>query len=108
MSAASTSRREALEKFLQENPSDAFARYGLALDYMNSGDTPAAEKHFRLLLEKNPEYVPGYLMFGQLLTRMQKTEDARSVFMRGMAAARKVGNTHAFNEMENFLLELSP
>jgi Tfp pilus assembly protein PilF len=106
MTTASTSRRDALEKFLQENPNDAFARYGLALDCMNGGDTASAEKHFRILLEKNPDYVPGYLMFGQLLARLQKNEDAREVFTRGMSAARKAGNTHAFNEMENFLLEL--
>ncbi len=106
MSEVKQSRRESLQGFVEANPNDAFARYGLALEFMNAGEFQPAAAHFRALIEKNPEYVPGYLMFGQLLARMGQKEDARDTLRRGIAAARRAGNVHALNEMESFLLDL--
>jgi Tfp pilus assembly protein PilF len=100
------SRREVLEQFVAAQPDDAFSRYGLALDYMNSGDDTTAEFHFRELLQRNPGYVPAYLMFGQLLARQSRPDDARSVLSQGIAAAQKAGNQHALSEMESLLAEL--
>jgi thioredoxin-like negative regulator of GroEL len=106
MTGTKPSRRETLEAVVAQNPGDAFARYGLALECMNTGETEAAFAHFRALLEKNPDYVPGYQMFGQLLARLERKQEARDVLTRGMSAARKAGNLHAFSEMEGVLLEL--
>ena len=62
-------RRQKLEEFLASNPNDAFSRYGIALECIREGDLPAAESHFRTLLEANPDYVPGYQMFAQMLAQ---------------------------------------
>src|SRR5215813_6125754 len=51
-------RRQKLEEFLASNPNDAFSRYGTALECIREGDLPAAESHFRTLLQTNPDYVP--------------------------------------------------
>ena len=45
-----------------EFPDDAFGRYGLAMEYANSGDADAALKEFATLLEKHPEYTAGYFI----------------------------------------------
>jgi predicted Zn-dependent protease len=108
MADSTQSRRQTLESFVAANPGDAFARYGLALECMNSGDSEAALGHFHALVEKNPSYVPGYQMFGQLLARLGRNADAREVLQRGMTAAKNAANMHAFSEMESFLLELGP
>jgi len=100
------SRREVLEAFVAEKPDDAFYRYGLALEYMNSGDTASAETQFRELIRRNPSYVPGYQMLGQLLAKHSRSEDARFILNQGIAAATKVGNGHAQSEMESLLAEL--
>jgi len=100
------SRREVLEEFIAKKPDDAFSRYGLALECMNSGDTPAAEQHFRALLESNTGYIPGYQMYGQLLVRESRKEEARKVLTNGIAAATKAGNQHARSEMEALLNDL--
>ena len=92
---------------MAQKPDDALSRYGLALEYMNSGDSAAADQHFRTLLEHNPGYVPGYLMYGQLLAREARTEEARSVLSTGIEAATKAGNQHARSEMEALLNDLS-
>jgi len=99
-------RRELLETFVAQKPDDAFSRYGLAMECMNSGDTAAAEGNFRELLQRNADYVPAYLMFAQLLAKQSRSEDARRVLNVGIAAASKAGNAHALSEMESLLNEL--
>ena len=74
---------------------------------MNSGDAAAADQHFRALFERNPDYVPGYLMYAQFLAREQRAPEARQVLSSGIAAATKAGNQHARSEMEALFNELA-
>jgi predicted Zn-dependent protease len=101
------SRRQMLEEFVAKKPDDAFSRYGLAVECMNSGDSAAADQHFRALLERNAGYVPAYLMYGQLLVRQSRTDEARRVLSSGIDAATKAGNQHARSEMEALLNDLA-
>ena len=107
MSEQKKTRREMFEEFLTKNPNDAFTLYGLALECVNSGDFPAAEAHFRALLESHPDYVPGYQMYAQNLARHGREEEARRVLMRGLEAAARARNQHALSEMQGLLAELS-
>ena len=99
-------RRQMLEESVSQKPNDAFSRYGLALECMNSGDLAAADTQFRTLLENNPDYVPAYLMYAQLLSRESRAAEAKQVLTNGILAAAKVGNQHARSEMEALLNEL--
>ncbi|MBI3646802.1 MAG: tetratricopeptide repeat protein, partial [Acidobacteriales bacterium] len=56
-----------LNEILAENPGDAFARYGLAMEYSKAGEIERALEEFKTLLEKNPDYTPGYFMAAQTL-----------------------------------------
>jgi Tfp pilus assembly protein PilF len=107
MTEPKKTRRQMLEEFVAKKPDDAFSRYGLAMECMNSGDPTAADAHFRALLERNADYVPAYLMFAQFLARESRNEDARQVLSNGISAASKAGNEHARSEMETLLAELS-
>lgn len=106
-SAQKKTRRQMLEEFVAQKPDDAFSRYGLALECMNSGDSAAADLHFSALLEGNPGYVPAYLMYGQLLARESRREEARRILSNGIEEATKAGNQHARSEMEALLNDLS-
>lgn len=99
-------RIAALNEILNENPSDAFARYGLAMEYSKQGDLDRALAEFSILLEKNPDYTAGYFMAAQTLARAQRVEDARKMLTDGIASARRTGNLHAQSEMEAMLTEL--
>jgi thioredoxin-like negative regulator of GroEL len=99
-------RRQRLEEFVAAKPNDAFSRYGLAVECMNSGDAPAAEEHFRKLIETSSDYVPAYQQLGQLLVRLGRSDEARAVLSSGMAVAQKKGDQHARSEMEALLAEL--
>jgi thioredoxin-like negative regulator of GroEL len=106
MSEQKKTRRQMLEEFVAGKPDDAFSRYGLAMECMNSGDPAAADEHFRALLHRNAEYVPAYLMYAQLLVRESRGEEARTVLASGIVAAEKTGDQHARSEMEGLLSEI--
>jgi Tfp pilus assembly protein PilF len=107
MSEPKRTRRQMLEEFVAQKPDDAFSRYGLAMECMNSGDTAAANGHFRTLLERNADYVPAYLMYAQMLSRESRNEEARQVLTNGISAALRKGDAHAQSEMETLLAEIA-
>ena len=106
MSTEPKSRRATLEQFVADRPSDAFARYGLALECAKLGDNDSAVRHFQMLLETNPEYVAGYFQFGQFLGRIGRVEEARRILSDGIVTAQKTGDKHARDEMESALAML--
>jgi tetratricopeptide (TPR) repeat protein len=100
-------RLQLLTEFLQHNPGDAFARYGLAMEYSKAGQAEQALAEFNKLLELHPDYTNGYFMAAQVLERSRRTEEAKQMLEKGIAAARRTGNKHALAEMSGMLEELS-
>jgi tetratricopeptide (TPR) repeat protein len=96
-----------LREILSQNPNDTFARYGLAMEYSNSGKTEEALQEFGKLLAANPDYTAGYFMAAQTLTKVDRIEEARKMLQNGIAAAERTGNSHALSEMQGMLSELS-
>ena len=92
-----------LKELLAANPSNAFARYGLALEYSKSGDVAGALAEFKIILQDNPDYVPAYQMAGQMLMDAGRSREARKMFEDGIATARRGGNQHAASEMQGML-----
>jgi predicted Zn-dependent protease len=106
MNEQKKTRRQMLEELVDKKPGDAFSRYGLAMECVNGGDSAAADIHFRTLIENNPDYVPAYLMYAQMLARESRTGEAKKVLSSGIAAAAHKGNQHAQAEMETLLGDL--
>jgi tetratricopeptide (TPR) repeat protein len=100
-------RIQMLAQIVAENPNDAFARYGLAMEYSKADDVETAMQHFNQLVELHPDYAAGYFMAAQLLARVGRTEEARTFLTNGIAAAARSGNDHAKGEMQAMLDELS-
>jgi predicted Zn-dependent protease len=107
MTEPKKTRRQMLEEFVAKKPDDPFSRYGLAMECMNDRDPNAADGHFRALLERTPDYIPAYLMYGQCLARESRTGEAKRVLADGIAAALKKHDDHARSEMEALLNDLS-
>ncbi len=100
------SRAEMLKEFLTQNPNDAFARYGLAMEYSNAGDVEGALREFAALLKANPDYTAGYFMAAQTLARAGRNDEAKTRLKEGIASAERTGNQHAKSEMSAMLEEL--
>ena len=65
-----------LTDILNQNPNDAFARYGLAMEYSNQGDVNRALDEFGKLLASHPDYTAGYFMAAQTLARANQGKPA--------------------------------
>ena len=95
-----------LSEILAANPEDSFARYGLAQEYSNAGQTDQALQEFKTLIEKNPDYTPAYFMAAQALAKASRIDEAKRMLVDGISSARRTRNTHAQSEMTAMLEEL--
>ena len=92
-----------LKSMVEQNPSDSFLRYGLAMEYRNRGELELAISEFRALMAAAPDYVPAYFHAGQTLERTGEVDEARQVYEKGIAAATRKGDAHAKSELEGAL-----
>jgi Flp pilus assembly protein TadD len=96
----STTRLETLKSLVAQNPKDSFLRYGLAMEYRNTGDLESAIREFQGLMEASPDYAATYFHAGQTLERMGRTQEARTVYQQGIEVTSRAGDLHARSELE--------
>ena len=95
-----------LNEILSQSPDDAFARYGLAMEYSKSGEVERALEEFGKLLSTHPDYTAGYFMAAQTLVSANRVDEAKRMLVDGISSARRTGNSHAQSEMTAMLDEL--
>lgn len=93
-------RREMLEKLLANGQADSFARYALAMEYRNEKRVADALATFEALRGVDPDYLPMYLMAGQLLIDDGRGTEAKPWLEAGIALARDKGDGKAEAELE--------
>jgi Tfp pilus assembly protein PilF len=89
-----------LTQILAEHPTDAFARYGLAMELVAQSRIPEALAEFDTCIAHNPDYVPAYQMSAQTMAANGQTEAALLRLHEGIATANRTGNQHALAEMD--------
>jgi Tfp pilus assembly protein PilF len=97
----------ALNEILQLDPTNAFARYGLAMEHISQQNPEIALAEFATCIVDNPDYVPAYQMSAQTLVTLGRTESALERLHAGIAAANRTANQHALAEMEAMREELA-
>jgi len=95
-----------LNEILSQSPDDAFARYGLAMEFSKAGEVERALEEFRKLLSTHPDYTAGYFMAAQTLVSANRVDEAKRMLVDGISSARRTGNSHAQSEMTAMLDEL--
>jgi predicted Zn-dependent protease len=85
---------------------DPFAWYGLAMEYRSLARLEESLAAFEKLRAKSPDYVPMYLMCGQVLEELGRADDARAWLSAGVDVARSKGDGHALSELEGALQAL--
>jgi predicted Zn-dependent protease len=104
--STSSKRLEFLLKMTSGRNEDPFVWYGLAMEFRSLGRRDEALATFEALRARTPDYVPMYLMCGQMLESMGRAEDARAWLTSGVQAAQKKGDSHAASELESALQAL--
>lgn len=95
-----SNRVDVLKNMLQQDPSSAFARYGLAMEYVNLGRLDEAIDEFHSLLGSHPDYCAGYYHAGRTLERMGNLDEARAMYEKGIEAATRTGDAHTRSELQ--------
>ena len=93
-------RLEILRSMVAQNPADVFARYGLAMELVKSGELASAVCEFRSLLEHNPHYAAAYFHGGQALEKLGQLEQARQLYEKGIEVTSLTGDAHARTELQ--------
>jgi len=93
-------RMEILLSMVEKNPQDSFARYGLAMEYANTGDLERAIAEYRALIGFNPDYAAAYFHGGQALEKLGRVEEARDIYEKGIEAASRTGDQHTRSELQ--------
>jgi cytochrome c-type biogenesis protein CcmH/NrfG len=101
-----TTRRAQIEQMLQEEPNDAELGYMLAMEYASGGDDVGAVRCFQQLLQRNPDYAPGYHQGARSLIRLNRIEEAKAMLRGGIPAATRKNDQHAVGEMQELLASL--
>ncbi|MGA2712499.1 MAG: tetratricopeptide repeat protein [Bryobacteraceae bacterium] len=95
-----TNRLEILRSMVEQNPSDAFSRYGLAMEYVRLGDLLAAVDEFVKLLDHNPNYAAAYFHGAQTLEKLGRIDEAKGLYRRGIEVTSAMGDDHTCGELQ--------
>jgi tetratricopeptide (TPR) repeat protein len=95
-----TNRMEILLSMVAKNPQDSFARYGLAMEYANTGDLERAVIEYRALIGFNPDYGAAYYHGGQALEKLGRVDEAREVYEKGIETTARTGDQHTRSELQ--------
>lgn len=101
------SRREKLEAMLVDDPLDQTLRYMLAMELEKEAEHNRSLELLQQLMSDESPYVPAFLMAGQQLARLQRSDEAADVYRSGIQQAQEQGDDHAAGEMSQFLAELN-
>jgi Tfp pilus assembly protein PilF len=95
-----TNRIEILKQMVSQDPNNAFARYGLAMEYAKGGQLEEAVAEFRTVLERDESYAAAYYHGGQALEKLGLVDEARLMYEKGVEASTRKGDLHTRAEIE--------
>jgi Flp pilus assembly protein TadD len=99
----SNDRIASLERMLERNPNDSRIRFGLALEYLNSGDTESGVRELRAYLDASDDEGNAWGRLGAILKDARKDDEAREAYRHGIEAANRHGHPTMAEEFEEIL-----
>lgn len=100
------SRLDMLQKLIAQGSSDPFVHYAYAMELRGGGRGEEALAAFDQVRARFPDYVPTYLMAGQLAAELSAPDRARAILTEGISVARAAGDDHALAELSAALTTL--
>ena len=94
------SRIDILKGMVAQDPNNAFARYGLAMEYVKGESYEEAMAEFNALLVANPNYSAAYFHGGQTLEKMGHAGEAKALYRNGIDATTRNGDGHTRSELQ--------
>ena len=94
---------ERFEAMLASGRDDALLRFGLGMQYLQSGDAARAAEHLRRAVAHDPDYSAAWKLLRKALAQSGDPAGAAAAYRDGIAAAGRKGDKQAAKEMTVFL-----
>jgi tetratricopeptide (TPR) repeat protein len=95
-------RIEKLKELIEEDPSDPFLLYGLAMEFAK-GLPEKAILTFERLLNDFPDYLPTYYQAALILLEIGHPSKAKTILQNGIKLAEKARELKTRNELQSQL-----
>ncbi len=95
-----TNRLDVLKQMVDQDPKNTFARYGLAMEFANSGNLQQAVEEYRTVLSHDENYAAAYYHGGQALEKLGDLDEARALYEKGIEITTRKGDGHTRAEIE--------
>ena len=95
-----------LRSFAEKRPQDPFPRYALAMELKTTGDGEGAWQAFEALIAQHPDYIASYAPAGEVLIGLDRSDEARLVYGKGIEACTRKSDAHTRDHLESALAAL--
>jgi Tfp pilus assembly protein PilF len=95
-----------LAKNVQQDPSDTFSKFALALELLKEDQVEKAQLLFEAILKQDPDYLGVYYHLGKLYQRREMYSLAEEMFTKGIQIATKKNESRTKSELSEALLQL--
>jgi len=99
-------REKMFYQVLEIDELDEIANYGLADIAYHRSDFPKSIEHLKIVLEQNPKYSTAYVLLGKAHEALKEMDQAKSIYQKGILAAKSRGDLMPANEMQSRLSKL--
>ena len=100
-------RLEQLLSMLEQEPTDEFLQYAIAIEYFSAREFEKALTYFNSIIDSKPDYLAAYYQTGKCYEELKQFEDAKRIYKKGIELAERQNKTKTLNELREalFLLE---
>jgi tetratricopeptide (TPR) repeat protein len=100
MSEPSSPKLTQLFKLLEREPNDTFLLYGIGMECKKLGFPDKAIEYFDRTINADAGYCYAYYQRGQVCAQAGRLDEARRSYQDGIAAATRLGDAHAREELQ--------
>lgn len=91
---------------LEKDPNDSFSRYALALEYAGSREFQSAIDELEIVIQRDPKYLPAYHQLALILCKLNRTQEGKKIYRKGIDLAQELGEEKEAKEMREELEEI--
>jgi tetratricopeptide (TPR) repeat protein len=99
-------RLDMFDTMIAKGSQDPFVHYARAMELRSLERLEDALGAYQEVMRAFPDYVPTYLMAGQVAEQLGHVDQARASLEAGIAAAQRTGDGHALSELRGLLATL--
>lgn len=106
MSKSNKSKIKQLARQIKHNPGDSFSKFALALEFRKEGEFKNARILFEDILSSDPDYVGVYYHLGKLYEALDRLNDAKELYQKGIKIAAEQKEARTEKELKEALQQL--